>query len=122
MTIGQVWSSANFDGTNSAGFQGGRGSILAVTSQNQGPDGIWDSPDDLLTPLNNQPADVSIDWTPGPDNADPNDRVRGFYSQHSGGTIFAFGDASTRFIRDTIDLRLYRHLSTRNGGEITGDF
>lgn len=120
--MGQVWSSANFDGTNFAGFQGGRGSILAVTAQNHGPDGIWDTSDDLATPLNNRPADVSIDWTVGPDNRDPNDRVRGFYSLHVGGAVFAFGDASTRFIHESIDAKLYRHLSTRNGREIIGEF
>lgn len=122
MTMGQVWSSANFDGTNFAGFQGGRGSVLAVTAQNPGPDAVWHTSDDLLTPLNHRPADVSIDWSVGPDNADPNDRVRGFYSQHSSGSVFAFGDASTQFITETIDLHLYRHLSTRNGGEIVGEF
>ncbi len=78
MTMGQVWSSADFDGTNSAGFQGGRGSILAVTAQNPGPDGMGDTSDDLLTPLNNRSADVSIDWTVKQDNSDPNDCVRGF--------------------------------------------
>jgi hypothetical protein len=120
--MGQVWSSANFDGTNFAGFQGGRGSVLAVTSQNPGADGIWNTSDDLLTPLNQRPADVSIDWKVGPDSSDPNDRVRGFLSQHQNGAVFALGDASTRFIPDTIDPLLYRQLSTRNGGEVIGEF
>ena len=122
MTLGQVWSKADFDGTGPAGFQGGRGSILAVTGQNPGPDGVWDTADDLLTPLNKQPADVSIDWTVGPDNTDPNDRVRGFYSQHPTGAVFAFADGSTRFVNETIEVQLFRHLSTRNGHEVVGDF
>ena len=120
--MGQVWSKANFDGINETGFQGGRGSILAVTAQNPGGDGLWNTGDDILTPLNNEPSDVSIDWTVGTDNADPNDRVRGFYSQHAGGGVFALGDASTRFINESIDANLYRNLSTRSGGEVIGNF
>ena len=116
--MGQVWSKANFDGLNETGFLGGRGSVLAVTAQDPGADGAWNTSDDLLTPLNQNPADVSIDWTVGPDNQDLGDRVRGIYSQHAAGSMFAFGDASTRFVSESIDQDLYRHLSTRNGSEV----
>lgn len=40
-----------------------------------------------------------------------------FFSLHPGGGQFALGDASTRFISDTIDLTLYRSLGTANVGE-----
>lgn len=119
--MGQVWSKANFDGLNETGYLGGRGSVLAVTAQNPGADRIWGTGDDLITPLNKEPADVSIDWTPGPDNEDLDDRVRGFYSQHAAGSIFAMGDGSTRFVSESIDLQLYQDLSTRAGGEVIID-
>jgi prepilin-type N-terminal cleavage/methylation domain-containing protein len=40
-----------------------------------------------------------------------------FGSQHPGGGMFASGDGSTRFIQDSIDLRIYRLLGQRNSGE-----
>lgn len=41
----------------------------------------------------------------------------GFGSQHSGGGQFVFGDGHVVFINDTIDIAVYRGLSTRAGGE-----
>ena len=116
--MGQVWSKANFDGINIAGHVGGRGSVLAVTAQNPGIDGVFGSADDLLTPLNETPVWVSIDWTPGPNCADNNDRVRGFNSLHPGGANFAFADGSVRFIRETISQDAYRALSTIDSREV----
>ncbi len=40
-----------------------------------------------------------------------------FGSFHPGGGNFAFGDGTVRFISNTIDLTIYRALSTRDGGE-----
>lgn len=122
MTMGQVWSKADCDGITPFGYEGGRGSILAVTAQNSGPDGFWDTADDLLTPLNSEPAWVTYDAAAGPNAADPDDRVRGFFSQHAAGGSFAFADSSTRFINERIDPQLYRRLSTRAGREIIGDY
>src|SRR5262249_33749254 len=43
----------------------------------------------------------------------------GFRSQHPGGANFLFGDASVRFISQTIDLKgVYWPLSTRDGYEV----
>ena len=39
-------------------------------------------------------------------------------SYHPGGSNFAFGDGSVRFIKDAIDMRIYESLGTRNGGEV----
>lgn len=40
-----------------------------------------------------------------------------FGSYHPGGGNFGFGDGTVRFISETIDLAVYRALSTREGGE-----
>jgi prepilin-type N-terminal cleavage/methylation domain-containing protein/prepilin-type processing-associated H-X9-DG protein len=44
----------------------------------------------------------------------------GFRSQHPGGTNFLFGDGSVKFLKQGIDLKVYRGLGTRKGGEIIG--
>jgi len=41
-----------------------------------------------------------------------------FASRHPGGANFAFGDGHVVFITENIDPRLYRALSTREGGEV----
>jgi len=43
-------------------------------------------------------------------------------SRHTGGVNMVLGDGSVRFVRDAIDPITYRSLSTRNGGEVPGDF
>lgn len=41
-----------------------------------------------------------------------------FRSQHPQGVEFALVDGSVRFIQESIDFDVYRHLSTRAGGEV----
>jgi prepilin-type N-terminal cleavage/methylation domain-containing protein/prepilin-type processing-associated H-X9-DG protein len=48
--------------------------------------------------------------------------MRGFRSSHPGGVHFAFADGSVRFIPDNIDHPIFRALSTRKKGELTGDY
>ncbi|MEZ6142435.1 MAG: DUF1559 domain-containing protein [Zavarzinella sp.] len=43
-------------------------------------------------------------------------------SRHTGGVNLLLGDGSVRFARDGVDLVTWRALSTRNGGEVSGDF
>ncbi len=43
-------------------------------------------------------------------------------SMHPGRANFALGDASVRFIRESIDMAIYRALASRNGGEVIGDY
>lgn len=44
--------------------------------------------------------------------------VDDFWSCHPGGCNFTFVDGSVRFVRQTIDPRVFSALSTRNGGEV----
>ena len=41
-----------------------------------------------------------------------------FYSLHPGGTNTLFGDGSVRFIKQSINLRIWQALSSRAGGEV----
>ena len=119
--MGQVWSKADCDGGNQTGNQGGRGSVIAVTGQNPGPDGEWGTADDLNAPLSQAPVQATLDNAPDANDEDPLDRVRGFYSFHDGGSIFAYADGSTHFIETEIAPTTYRALSTRAGGEVIGE-
>jgi prepilin-type N-terminal cleavage/methylation domain-containing protein/prepilin-type processing-associated H-X9-DG protein len=47
---------------------------------------------------------------------------REVYSFHTGGANVAFGDGSVRFLKATIDIRVFAKLVTRAGGEVVGDF
>jgi len=50
------------------------------------------------------------------------DWVQSFRSEHVGVVQFTMADGSVRAISENIDFTLYQHLSTRNGGEIIGEF
>src|SRR5262249_40761374 len=41
---------------------------------------------------------------------------------HRGGTPVVMADGSTRFVRDSTDIRVLGRLSTRAGGEVIGDW
>lgn len=43
-------------------------------------------------------------------------------SMHPGGTNFTLGDASVRYISETIDMTTYRALGSRDDGEAIGDY
>jgi prepilin-type N-terminal cleavage/methylation domain-containing protein/prepilin-type processing-associated H-X9-DG protein len=45
----------------------------------------------------------------------------GFTSAHPGGVQFAMADGSVRFIADSIDLKTFRAMGTRSGGEVAQD-
>jgi prepilin-type processing-associated H-X9-DG protein len=122
--MGQVWSKANFDGRG-FGNRGGMGSVLAVTTQNAGADGVFGTADDVLAPLNPFPrgVQISVDMSWDDSCNNPNDRVREFASLHPGGANFVMADGSVRFVKETVPFQVYQALSTIQGGEVmTGDF
>ncbi|MCI0359587.1 MAG: DUF1559 domain-containing protein [Planctomycetaceae bacterium] len=48
--------------------------------------------------------------------------VQSARSNHPGGAMFLLGDASVRFVSNTVDLVIYQGLGTRQGGESSGNF
>jgi prepilin-type N-terminal cleavage/methylation domain-containing protein/prepilin-type processing-associated H-X9-DG protein len=44
--------------------------------------------------------------------------VGGFGARHPGGSNFAFGDGSVRFIKNTVSAQVYQHLGNRSDGEV----
>ena len=44
------------------------------------------------------------------------------YSQHAGGAHVMLGDGSVRFVSEYIDADVWVALSTRNLGEVVGDY
>ena len=44
-----------------------------------------------------------------------------FSSRHGSGTHFIFGDCATRMLANSIDLRVYQAMATRQGAEVTSD-
>ena len=50
------------------------------------------------------------------------DSTTNFRSAHPGGTQFALGDGSTRFVSENIDQGIYNALGTRGRGEVIGEY
>ncbi len=48
--------------------------------------------------------------------------MRRFWSWHIGGTHFLMGDGAVRFLSNSLDYQTFKSLSTRNGGEVVGEF
>ena len=66
------------------------------------------------------PPNPTANWDCG--NGSHNKALTGARSYHTGGVNLLLGDGSVRFVRDGIQLTTWRSLSTRNGGEVLGDF
>lgn len=64
----------------------------------------------VCTNTGRKSVDLDACWTDWPNNYS-------FMSRHPGGAQFTLGDASTRFINETIDLTVYRSLGTMAGSE-----
>ncbi len=92
----------------------------------------WCQSVDITNPANQFPIFMGAPWAHGQHNyqhiAPPNARSCGWLpslrasmaatSRHTGGVNVAFGDGSTRFVTDNVDLTAWRAMGTRNGGEV----
>ena len=117
--MGQVWSKADFDGMDEMGFDGGRGSCLAVTAQSIGSDGVWWTSDDVYdADLNAEPAFVSVDSETSEGRENVRDRVRPFISAHPGGAVFSHADGSVHFVNENIDRKTYIDRSNIKSGQV----
>jgi prepilin-type N-terminal cleavage/methylation domain-containing protein/prepilin-type processing-associated H-X9-DG protein len=95
----------------------------------------WCQSVDVTNPANQFPIFMGAPWAHGQHCyqhvSPPNSRSCGWLpslratmaatSRHPGGVNVVFGDGSTRFINDRIDLAVWRALGSRNGGETVGD-
>ena len=52
---------------------------------------------------------------------DPYGDVNQFLSRHGRGSYFLYCDGHVRYLRNEMDYRVYKALSTRAGGEIISD-
>jgi prepilin-type N-terminal cleavage/methylation domain-containing protein/prepilin-type processing-associated H-X9-DG protein len=55
---------------------------------------------------------------PSPGSVDLRALVGGYSSRHAGGSNFAFGDGSVKFLKNSISPKVYRHLGNRADGEM----
>jgi len=63
------------------------------------------------------PLNYGMNTTPFPYGAGDWPNVYSFHSRHSNGANFALADGSVRFVTNSIDINLYRAVSTWKGGE-----
>jgi prepilin-type processing-associated H-X9-DG protein len=66
------------------------------------------------------PPNIAGKWDCG--NGSHNKGLSTARSFHAGGVNVLLADGSVRFLRDSIDMPTWRGMSTRNGGEVPGDF
>jgi Protein of unknown function (DUF1559) len=63
--------------------------------------------------------DHAVTWTQPEDwNVDPQPNLKGIFGHHPDGTSFGFADGSVRFIKETVDPKVFELLLTRDGGEV----
>ena len=125
----------SFDGLNRADgifYRGDRMRPLTLTQMADGTSGTFLIGEDLSAldtfsswPYANNvhgtcaiPPNVVSPATRKPYPPDNWQNTSGFRSRHQGGVQFAFADGSVHFVRDTIDLPVYRALATHSGGEV----
>lgn len=87
-------------------YSGSYGSTVEPLNKRPVTDSYWD-----IAQFNN----FTPSWRGGPH------RISNFRSLHTGGANFAYGDGSVQYLSDSIDLVVYRALSTVAGGEVVSN-
>jgi len=102
-------ASQSWNGNNRRGFMWASGEIRCASYNN------------YLAPNSKNFDCVANDVFPGPGQY-TGVGFRAARSRHTGGVNAMMGDGSVRFIRDAVDLTIWRQAATRAGGEVPGDF
>lgn len=66
-------------------------------------------------PINYRTSDPPVS---GPGYLEVNVRTSAYGSGHSGGANFCFGDGSTKFISESVNMITFQSLATKQGGEV----
>ena len=108
-------------------FDGSSNTFLIGESNLPGWDITWSSSfktGGIACPYNIAGANVPINTLPGNDaSLHPYYHTsRSFGSYHSGGCTFAFGDGSTHFLTDSVDIAVYYNLGRREDGNTLADY
>jgi len=95
-----------------AAIRDGASNTLVVSEDSGWSDGQW------INGLNIFDQKYAINYVP-PDARFLENEIR---SNHPGGANGAFCDGSTRFLNETMDIRILEAIITRAGGEVVGEF
>jgi len=109
------WGAMDYRGSYYNSIHGGALFTTLNPPNSAVPDYLWEA-------CANYPAGAAQPKTPCGGCTDRNRNNVGARSMHSGGINIALGDASARFISESIDPQVWQALGTRAGGEVVGEF
>ena len=91
------------------------GAVTGAVIVPDGSDGVGTGPPESASSL--VLGHSGDGYSPG----NPRSHVNQFYSLHTGGVHFLFGDGHVSFLSSSLDYRVYQALTTRAGGEVVSD-
>ena len=91
------------------------GAVTGAVIVPDGSDGVGTGPPESASSL--VLGHSGDGYSPG----NPRSHVNQFYSLHTGGVNFLFGDGHVSFLSSSLDYRVYQALTTRAGGEVVSD-
>jgi prepilin-type processing-associated H-X9-DG protein len=110
-----AWGAADYRGAYFNPLHGGALFTAANPPNSSVPDYLWNA-------CANYPANASQPKAPCGGCTDMNRNNVGARSMHPGGVNVTMADGSTRFVGEAVDPAAWKSLSTRDGGEVVGEF